>query len=139
MAKTVWSYAATIPAGTPETALVEVDLGLSDQVVQQVDLQVPPGPLGCMGFSVWHSNTPILPRNMGDFFVWDNHYATWTLEDVPSGGGWQVVGYNTGQYDHTVYVVMHTDPVTTPDAGGRYVLPQYQGETFTEYERLLLT
>lgn len=152
-----------IPAGTPEATPVSLALGLSDQEVQQIDLQVPPGPAGVLGFALYHSGTPILPRNVGEYFVWDDHYVEWALEDVPSPGGWAVVGYNTGAYDHTIYVVLHTDPVAkktatshhatahhhakshhgpskpTVSADGRLVLHQYHGEDFATYDRLLIT
>ena len=139
MAHTVWSYAATIPAGTAKASPATIELDLADQVVLSIDLEVPPGPLGAMGFAIYHSGTPILPRQLAEWFVWDDHYATWTLNDVPSGGGWSVVGYNTGQYDHTLYATFHTDPVAKAGAIDRFELPQYAGEPFTEYERLLLT
>ena len=54
--------------------------------------------------------------------MWDDRFDSWYLTDQPTGGGWQVVGYNLDAFDHDVVVRFHTNPVTQPTASAPPVL-----------------
>ena len=45
----------------------------------------------------------LLPTN-GTFIVTDNHSDIWTVVNQPDSGQWEVTGYNTDVYPHTVYL-----------------------------------
>lgn len=45
----------------------------------------------------------VLPTN-GTFIVTDNHADRWPVVDQPDSGQWEVTGYNTDIYNHTVYL-----------------------------------
>ena len=139
MARTIWQYDALIPTGTSASDLATIDLGLANTVVKSIDIQVPPGPLGVMSFAIYRADTPVIPRQLGQFFTWDDHYASWDLEDYGVGAGWRVIGYNTGTYNHTVYLTFHTDPIEVSATQSRFTLEQYQGEDFDTYDRGLLS
>lgn len=102
----------TIPAGTPLDAPVTIDLDLDNWTVDQIDLEVPAGPTGLMGFYVANNNVQWIPRQPGTWLIWDDKQQSWPLDGQPNASGWQIVGYNTGTYDHLVTVRMHVTPPT---------------------------
>lgn len=46
----------------------------------------------------------MIPIQPGTYIVTDDQSATWNLSGYLDSGNWQVTGYNTGLYDHTVYL-----------------------------------
>ena len=116
VATEVHDFAVTIPVGTPADAPYVETLTLDYRTIVTIDLMVPPGPGGVMGFAVLHSGTQVFPYNSGTWFVWDGTDQSWDLADLPDSQGWQIAGYNEGNYPHTVYVRLHTVPVTSSAA-----------------------
>lgn len=118
MALRVLQFAVTIPAGTPENEPHEVGLALDNWDMEQIDLEVPPGPAGLMGFTILNNGVRWLPAGEGTWMVWDDVVQSWYVSDQPNGLGWAVLGYNTGTYDHTVTVRAHVNPpaLATPAA-----------------------
>lgn len=107
---------ATIDGGTtiddPETVAITLD----NWIVVQVDLEVPPGPAGLMGFYLSNNGNPWIPYVAGEYFIWDDHQQSFPVTDYPTGSGWEVTGYNTGSYSHDVFVTFHVNAITAPDA-----------------------
>ena len=122
MAQRILPYRATIPAGTLKTAPVTVPISLDNWEVEAVDLEVPPGPAGLMGFQVFNNGVAWVPYGGGEWLVWDDVKERYYLTDQPNASGWQVVGYNTGTYDHDVILRFHVNlpqaAATTPAPAG---------------------
>lgn len=110
MALRVFQFAATIPAGTPVTAPVTVPLEIDNWDLESLDLEVPAGPAGLMGFQIYNNGVPWIPASEVGWLVWDDIQQSWFMHDQPNASGWAVVGYNTGVYDHDVTVRMHVNP-----------------------------
>lgn len=108
------SFAVTIPANTPITAPVTELVAFPPRVVTEIHWRVPPGPVGFMGWKLTMSGGQnLLPVN-GTFIVVDNHADQWLVVNQPDGGQWEVTGYNTDIYDHTVYLDFFLDLVGGP-------------------------
>ena len=116
MATQVRQLTATIPANTPMTALVTIPISLDYVDIESIDLEVPPGPSGLMGFYIARSGQQWIPFESGEFLVWDDRFDSWYLSEQPTGSGWQIVGYNTDVYDHSVVVRFHTNPIAAPSS-----------------------
>lgn len=114
MAERVLKHTTTIPAGTPVDDPWTEDLGFDDWVVERIDLIVPPGPWGTMGFYLANNSQPWVPRSAGEWLVFDDHKLEVTPTGYPIGTGWQIVGYNLGRYDHDVIALFHVNPISTP-------------------------
>lgn len=114
MAERVLQYAATIPAGTAIDAPAEVSFPLDNWDIEAIDLEVPPGPAGAMGFYLANNSQPWIPRNAGEWLIWDDRQATIHPTGYPAASGWAIVGYNLGTYDHGVTVRFHVNPVEPP-------------------------
>lgn len=138
MALRVLEFAVTIPAGTAKSALEVTPLDLDNWEVEVLDLEVPPGPSGVMGFYVANNGVQWVPFTKGAFLVWDDVRASWPLQGQPNASGWQLVGYNEGQYDHTVTVRFHVGQPKTAAAIPTVPSFTFVGSGIAEPEPILL-
>ena len=122
MALRVFQFAVTIPAGTPKASPVTVALPIDNWEMESLDLEVPAGPSGVMGFYIANNGAQWIPASPGSWLIWDDVQQSWPFSDQPNASGWQVVGYNTGTYPHVVTVRMHVNPPTPAQQSG--VAPQ---------------
>lgn len=97
-------FSITVPAGTPKSAPVTFPCVFQQGYVIEVDIKVPPGPTGNLGFFIAAGGSQYIPRTIGSFVMPDNDYITWPLTNAIDSGSWAVVGFNTGIYDHTIQV-----------------------------------
>lgn len=128
MAERVLQHITVIPAGTPVATPHVEELGFSDWEVEQIDLIVPSGPSGTMGFYLANNELPWVPRALGEWLIMDDQKLTVIPTGYPNGTGWEIVGYNLGHFDHQVTALFHVNPITSP--GDRQ--PQLPTLTFIE-------
>ena len=114
MATRILPFKVTIPAGTQPGAPFTQKLALDNWEIERIDLEVPPGPAGLMGFQLLNNGVPWVPYGPQSWFVWDDVRESYYMTDQPTGSGWAVQGYNTGFFDHAVIVRMHVNPVEPP-------------------------
>jgi hypothetical protein len=115
----IQSFACLIPAGTLQSAPITVSMAMPVRQVLGLTIRVPPGPNGFMGFAIGMSSKNVIPQNNGAFIVTSDEVIDWDLDESLNSGAWQLIGYNTGVYDHTVYVrfrVILPPPQTTVGA-----------------------
>lgn len=116
MALQVLQYPVTIPPDTLRTAPATIKLPLDNWEIESIDLEVPAGPAGQMGFAIYNNGVQWIPASVDTWLVWDDVQQSWLFEDQPNGSGWSVVGYNEGFFPHTVTVRFHVNP-TQPASG----------------------
>ena len=114
MAAEIHGFTAVIPANTPKSALAVIDLPLNNFEIESIDVEVPPGPAGLMGFYLAISGQQWIPWEMGEFLIWDDREKSWPLNDQPTSEGWEVHGYNLDAYDHEVVVRFHVNVPPSP-------------------------
>lgn len=138
MAEIVFQYTATIPAGTPEASPVTVSLPFDGYDVEQIDLEVPAGPNGLMGFYLDNNGVPWIPRASDTWIIWDDNSQTYYTTDYPNASGWNIVGYNAGTYDHSVVVRFHCIPLPSAAAAVGDFLTAFIDAQATDAETLIL-
>ena len=104
MAREVRKFSATIPAGTAKNAPVTIPLEFPPREIAELELIIPPGPRGQMGFQIAQSGAQVFPSEPGAYFVTDNETIRSPIEGANTSGSWQLIGYNTGSFPHTVEV-----------------------------------
>jgi hypothetical protein len=114
VAQEVRQFAVLVPHGTPLAAPVTTSIIFPARLVTAVSWRVPPGPSGMMGWALTSAGTPVIPIQPKTYIVTDDQAATWDLEGYLDSGNWQVTAYNTGVYDHTVYLTFQLDLPGTP-------------------------
>lgn len=107
MAREVRNFAVTVTNGTPIATPQLTNLAMPARQVERIKVRVPPGPGGTVGFALALSGVPIIPWQSGQWIVADNEVVDLPLEGFPSSGAWQLRAYNTGVYDHTLYVLFY--------------------------------
>ena len=103
MSNEIRSYTLTIPAGTPSTAPVLLDVSFPPRNVDGVQVIVPPGSSGLVGWAILNSNLRVIPYQSDPWIITAGESITWPLSRQITSGSWQVAGYNTGTQPHSVY------------------------------------
>lgn len=111
MAERVLQQTCPIFAGVAIVDNFRVPLSFDGWAIEQIDLEVPPGPAGTMGFYLDNNGVQWVPRSPGEWLVWDDRSESFYPTGYPTAGGWGIVGYNEGLYDHSVIVRFHVNPV----------------------------
>lgn len=112
MAAEVRSFQVTVPAGTAAASPQVTSLTMPSRIVRGVRVRIPPGPAGSVGWALGVSGQPILPWNAGAWIVADDEVIDWPLEGQPTTGAWELRAYNTGRWDHTLYLTFQLDPLS---------------------------
>jgi hypothetical protein len=111
----VYQFEPTVPNSTAQSSPYSTTLTIPQYEVQLIRWRVPPGPQGNLGWQLLYSGSLVFPQN-GLWIIAYNEYATWELDELPTGGSWEFQGYNTGTYDHTVYLTFLCNPLTQEEA-----------------------
>lgn len=110
MATSEQVFAATITAGTAKASPMTVSLPVMAGVIDLIRWRVPPGPRGNLGWQLGMGGVTVIPENSGTYIIADNESDSVFISGLPDSGAWQVIGYNTGTFDHTVYLYFHVTP-----------------------------
>lgn len=130
MAREVHEYLVTVPAGTPASAPLVQATTLPVRVVRSIAWRFPAGCGGLVGFYISMGKVQVHPLPAGTFVVGDNTSGSWTLEDQPDSGAWQVTAYNTGAFPHTLQIRYACDLVERDQQRGE-VLPDLALSNYT--------
>lgn len=122
------AFTVTIPANTAKSSPVNLPVTFDQGTVEQIDIDIPPGSSGLMGFQIAYGDQPIIPHDPSQYILRDNTEFRWPVENYPQGSGWAVIGYNTDIYDHDINLiflindggigasVVASVPIATPSA-----------------------
>ena len=117
MATSVTALAATVPAGTAKSSPTTIGLSITSSTVDRIRWRVPPGPRGNLGWYLSMGGVQVLPDVAGEYVVADDEADDWEIAGLPDSGAWQLTGWNTGQYPHTVYLYFFTTPIQLGTTG----------------------
>lgn len=98
----LWRFPVAVPAGTAKAAALTFNLTMPPRRVLEIEILVPPGPRGEVGFKIAQAGVQIYPSGAGDFVVTDSETLHWPVEGANTSGAWQVIAYNTGAFPHTL-------------------------------------
>lgn len=104
MAQRVLQLTCVIPAGTAIASPAVFPLQFPAADVERIDVRIPPGPSGLVGFSINHGGGNFIPEGSGNWIIGDDDRFQWPLDGAPNNGNWQIVAYNTDIISHTIYV-----------------------------------
>lgn len=107
MAKRIIPVTVTTPAGTAQANPQSTAINLGSVQVNQIDILIPPGPAGFLGFYIGNGGGQYIPEGTNTFITPNNLYLSFPVDEAPDNGNWTVVSYNTGKYVHTIYLYFH--------------------------------
>jgi len=111
MARFVLARTVKIPAGTPIATPASAPITLPQYVIEAIEITIPPGPNGLMGFRLTNAGQQVIPYGSNDWIIGNNQIKEWPLSNQITSGSWGVTGYNTGTYDHSIYLNFLVSPV----------------------------
>ena len=115
MATDIQHFTATVPTGSTPASPAVITINIPVRIVRQIDWKVPPGHMGTMSFLLAMGGVPVLPvSGQFTFITADGKDGTWHLSDYPDSGAWQVIGFNSGAFPHSVLLTFHTDVPSRP-------------------------
>lgn len=86
------------------------------RTVVEIEIRIPPGPNGELGFAIGMAGQNIIPFNSNEWIVTSDEVIRWQFETPLNSGAWQCQSYNTGTYDHTIQVRFYVNLVTVAGA-----------------------
>lgn len=101
MAQDIQSFIVTVATGVAKAAPAQTNIELGVRRVTEIQVEVPPGPRGEVGFWLGSGGVQIIPKNTGTFIVTDNQHLVFPVSDFFDSGSWTIAMYNTGHYAHT--------------------------------------
>jgi hypothetical protein len=105
----------SVAAGTLQSAPQITPFTFDDGRVDTLEIVVPDGPSGLVGFQIRHSKQIIIPYDGVSFIVTNNEVIKWPLETFPEAQKWDVVIYNTDVFVHTLsFRWLITDVIMSP-------------------------
>lgn len=121
MAQRVVPLTCVIPPNTPVNAPASFSLQFPAADVERIDVRIPPGPNGLVGFSINNGGGNFIPEGDGNWIIGNDDYIQWPLDDAPNNGNWTVMAYNTDVLQHTLYFFFNINNivlVNTPNSSG---------------------
>lgn len=67
-----------------------------------------------MGWQLAMGGVQVVPVGSDTWVVDNGTSGTFNLDGYPDSGAWQVIGYNTGSFPHSVFLVFHLDLIASP-------------------------
>lgn len=116
MATQLYTFTVTVPAGTTQAAPQVTALTMPAGYVSRVEVRVPPGPRGVVGFALGAAGQPIIPYAAGTWVIADDEPLAWDFERLIQTGAWQLFAYNLGQFAHTLYLRIPWGPLAAPSS-----------------------
>lgn len=120
MADEVHTFSVTVPASTAKSAPLTFPLIMPlGRVVERLEVEIPPGPRGELGWQIAQGGVQLYPYQPGVYIVADNIEIDWDVVGGVDSGAWQMIAYNTGSFNHTLQVrfLTHLTPTSSPSAG----------------------
>lgn len=103
MADEVHLFPITVPASTAKTAPLTFNLQMPlGRAVERIEVQVPPGPRGEVGWQIAQGGNQLYPYETGAYVIVDAQEIDWDVVGGVDSGAWQVIIYNTGSFPHTL-------------------------------------
>jgi hypothetical protein len=94
----------TTPANTPLASPQSTLWPLEDNYLKYVDVLVPPGPSGLLGFRLMWANQQVIPWGNDSWLITDNERVHVDCDFMMTITGLVIESYNTDIYAHTIYI-----------------------------------
>lgn len=101
----------TIPANGVQSAPVSFPMVFAFGEVVEIDVKIPPGPAGNLGFFITAGGSQYIPRTRGSFIFPDNDYLTWPIHNAITSGSFGLTAFNTDAWPHVIQVAFQVNEI----------------------------
>lgn len=123
MAQRIEALDVTVAAGTSSTAPQITALPWDEGEVEVIEVVVPDGCAGLVGFAFRHSQQQVIPFSAGAFVVSNDERIRWDVTGYPTGEKWEVSAYNTDVFPHTLHIRFLINELGAPTPQTPALLP----------------
>jgi hypothetical protein len=102
-ATSVFAFVVTVAANTPSSSPSTTTTGFGGGKVTRVEVDVPAGHGYLTGVRFVFAGGQVIPQGRGSWITTDNAHLAWDMATLLDADSWQVVAYNTGQFQHSFY------------------------------------
>jgi hypothetical protein len=95
----------------------------NDGDVTEIDVKVPSGPNGNVGFFIGAGGSQYVPRTKGSFIRPNNDFFEWPLTNAINSGSWSVTAFNLDIFDHTIQVFFQVNETGAAHQSAVSLLP----------------
>lgn len=125
MAVQVFHFPIVVATGSTPGSPQVTQMTMPDRVVSWIEVDVPPGPKGSVGFYIASSHSQVVPFTASPplYRVADDRQFHWDLTGQATTGDWQLVAYNLGNFPHTLRVDFGVDLTGNANNVAPYPVP----------------
>lgn len=106
-----------VPAGTVKASAIETNTNFQQGDLVGVEVTIPDGPSGNVGFRIAFAHQPVIPRTQDAWIIGNDEKVDWPLIGYGDSGAWSVFAYNTDLFDHTLHVRFLISDIHATDGG----------------------
>lgn len=114
MATRIYQITFTVPAGTLPTAPLTVPWLTEDNVVNDIELEIPSGHNGVTGVRVMKGDVQLLPWGQNSWIIATNYTHVFPVGDYVPTADVKLQGYNQGTVAHSFYLRMSISDYVQP-------------------------
>jgi hypothetical protein len=105
------------PANTPKSAPIELPTIWAPGELVSVDVRIPDGASGLVGFQILYAHGQAIPNTPGAWIIGNDDLFTADVMGQLNGGQWGVNVYNTDRFPHSLHVRYHVADLSYIGAG----------------------
>lgn len=109
MSRELRVFTVTTPPGTLQAAPLSTPFALPPREVSRIEVTVPPGPAGLMGFAITNSGLTVIPYASTPFIITAGEFIGWDIVGYINSGAWGALTYNTDTIAHSIQVRLFCD------------------------------
>jgi hypothetical protein len=120
MAREIYAFSVSVAPGSTQNAPQRTNLSMPFRRIEAVEIVVPDGLRGQVGFALGAAGVAMIPVNSGQWIVTNDEKIHWPLEDQITSGAWQLIAYNLGVFTHILqirFLVQLTQPAAALPSG----------------------
>lgn len=116
MADEIQVFQVTTPVGISADAPQVTALQMPPRTVKQIEVVVPNGCNGALGFAFGAAGQNIIPYNDDAWIIASGEKLEWQMDRQINSGAWQLQSWNIGKYPHTIYIRFLLDFIAVIEA-----------------------
>jgi hypothetical protein len=114
MADRIALFDILVPAGTTKASMTAFSMAFSPGTVEAIEIDVPPGSAGNLGFQIWSGGSQYIPLVGAGYYVLDDVHKVWPITGANNQGDFKLVAYNTDLWDHQLAITFRINENVPP-------------------------
>jgi hypothetical protein len=97
-------YDVPVPANTAQAAAIETPTIWAAGELVSVDVRIPDGAAGLVGFRILYAHSQAIPTTPGAWIIGNDDLFQTDVMGQLNGGQWSILAYNLDRYPHSLHV-----------------------------------